>query len=94
MLPSRRAFLSAVVMLTFLAGGICIGVGASGVTADTTAAAPTSAAIVAGVILVIVASAAAFLVSLERFAPPPLTATVSAPVQTNPPQKIEVQVAV
>lgn len=68
MLPSRRVFILSALMLAFVAGGICIGIGAAGIGSDSSN--PAVGPMAAGVILVFVAGAGGFMTSIDRHLPP------------------------
>lgn len=65
--PSRRSIILSTLMLAFIAGGICIGIGAAGIGSD--GSNPAAGPMAAGVILVFVAGAGGFMTSIDRHLP-------------------------
>lgn len=87
MAPSRcRIFLMTLVVLAFIAGGICIGLGASGNTPLINNGPPSG--VIAGVALILFAGGFGFMVFMEAGHPAlAQTTTISSPLH----RKIHVQ---
>ena len=84
-----RFFLKTLVILSFVAGGICIGLGAAGITPNINNGPPSG--IITGVVLLLVAGDCGFLVFMEAGHPAltqPTAATISSPLHQR---KIPVQ---
>ena len=73
-----RFFLQLLVILSFIAGGITIGLGAAGVTPSKEGQVPP--AIIAGVVLILAAGGFGFVVTIESVHPVQTTVVVS-PIQ-------------